>query len=248
MQGIDPKWAFWLGILIFLEEGIGQGTVKLTNVLPDSWIPYVVAWCALLAWAGGAVQTALIGFSNKQQGPLITAPVVPPSVKPLLLVGLALTALLMFGVGSAQAQNKVLKDVISGGAANAPSTSTGTTLPKDLLAALDDKLLPDLKYAKAMADANSNTITSNCWGAWIDIIQNRQAALKNPDGTLMTAPDPHLLSDFERAVELRNALQPDSKFSIACSPVAVMVKQDILGLISKVVAGGAGLSLLGIGL
>jgi len=28
----------------------------------------------------------------------------------------------------------------------------------------------------------------------------------------MTLPDPHLVTDFERMVELRNALQPDSPF------------------------------------
>jgi hypothetical protein len=43
---------------------------------------------------------------------------------------------------------------------------------------------------------------------------------KNADGTTsdMTLPDPHLVTDFERMVELRNALQPDSPFMTACSP------------------------------
>ena len=34
MNGIDPKWVFWLGILVTIETAIGQGTVKLTSLYP----------------------------------------------------------------------------------------------------------------------------------------------------------------------------------------------------------------------
>ena len=48
------------------------------------------------------------------------------------------------------------------------------------------------------------------------MINTQQTAVqtKNADGTTsdMTLPDPHLVTDFERMVELRNALQPDSPF------------------------------------
>jgi hypothetical protein len=57
-------------------------------------------------------------------------------------------------------------------------------------------------------------------------------------------PDPHLVTDFEKLVELRNSLQPESPFMIACSPVASMVKKDILGFIGTVIGGGAGLATL----
>ena len=80
------------------------------------------------------------------------------------------------------------------------------------------------------------------------MINTQQTAVqtKNADGTTsdMTLPDPHLVTDFERMVELRNALQPDSPFMTACSPVANMVKQDVVGFMGKVIAGGAGLATL----
>ena len=56
------------------------------------------------------------------------------------------------------------------------------------------------------------------------MINTQQTAVqtKNADGTTsdMTLPDPHLVTDFDRMVELRNALQPDSPFMTARSPVA----------------------------
>lgn len=246
MNGVNPSWAFWLGIVIFLEQGIGQGTVKLTNVIPEEWIPYVVAWCALLAWAGGAVQTALIGFSNSKQGPLL-APT-SPAAKGIVILALALTALFTIGVSDARAQDAVVKRIISGGAQNVGASPSTAGIPRDLLGALDEKILPDLTYAKAMADATGSAVTSGCYGAWIKIIQSRQQALKGADGQPLALPEAHLITDFERVVELRNALQPTSEFSIACSPVANMVKKDILNFIGVVMGGGASLSLLGIGL
>ena len=124
---------------------------------------------------------------------------------------------------------------------------TGSPI-SDLIGALDVKLLPDLKYAKALADASDSKVTSPCWSAWIDIINVRQKAVTSADGTDMVYPDPSLITNFEKLVEIRNMLQPDSKFNIACSPVASMVKKDIMGLIGIVISGGAGLTALGVGL
>lgn len=167
--------------------------------------------------------------------------------KVLLLAALA-AGLLAFGT-DARAQDAVLKRIVSGNAAAAGSQPASTAgIPKDLLGALDEKILPDLQYAKAMADATGSKVTGNCYGAWISIIQSRQQALKDVNGQVLNAPDPHLISDFERAVELRNALQPTSDFSVACSPVANMIKKDILNFIGLVMGGGASLSLLGVGL
>lgn len=118
----------------------------------------------------------------------------------------------------------------------------------DLIGALDAKLLPDLTYAKALADASGSHVTAPCWQAWIDVITVRQKAVKSADGTEMPYPDPSLITNFEKAVEIRNMLQPDSDFMIKCSPVASMVKKDIRNFIGLVISGGAGLAALGIGL
>lgn len=122
------------------------------------------------------------------------------------------------------------------------------SVASNILGALDDKLLPDLTYAKKLADASGNKITSNCYGAWIDIIQKRKNSVTNPDGTPIDLPQPRLITDFEKAVELRNALQPESEFMIACSPVANMVKQDMVKFIGVILGGGISLTTLGIGL
>lgn len=114
----------------------------------------------------------------------------------------------------------------------------------DIAKALDAKLLPDLQYAKKLADATGSKVTGPCYQAWIDMINTQQNAVKNADGTEMAVPDPHIITSFERIVELRNALQPDSAFNIACSPVASMVKRDIIGFMGIVISGGAGLAAL----
>jgi hypothetical protein len=113
----------------------------------------------------------------------------------------------------------------------------------NLLGALDAKLLPDLQYALKLAEASNSRVTAPCYKAWIEIINTRQAAVKDGDQTT-PLPDPHLVTDFEKLVELRNSLQPESPFMIACSPVASMVKKDILGFIGTVIGGGAGLATL----
>jgi len=115
-------------------------------------------------------------------------------------------------------------------------------LPYDLLQALNVKLLPDLQYALLLAKATGNNITAQCYQAWIDVITVQQTAVQTgTPPTDIPIPDPHIITDFERAVELRNMIQPDSKFMTACSPVANLIKQDVLSFMGKVVGGGAGL-------
>lgn len=122
------------------------------------------------------------------------------------------------------------------------ATSSGPL--EDILGALDAKLLPDLQYALKLANASGSKVTAPCYQAWIDIIQVRQKAVKGDDGQDLPMPDPAIVTKFEKIVELRNSLQPDSDFMIKCSPVASMVKKDIIGFIGIVLSGGAGLATL----
>lgn len=128
------------------------------------------------------------------------------------------------------------------------SQATGTkatgNIINDLIGALDAKLLPDLQYAKMLADSSGSKVTGPCWQAWIDVINTRQKAVKGADGQEVPFPDPSLITNFEKAVEIRNMLQPDSDFMIKCSPVASMVKKDVAGFMGIVLAGGAGLATL----
>ena len=141
-------------------------------------------------------------------------------------------------VDSVQQFNNKLKSDFSA----ATGTKATGDVPFDLLQALDVKLLPDLQYALLLANATGNTITADCYNAWIAIITTQQTAVADKTGTPITIPDPHLVTDFERAVEIRNMLQPQSTFMIKCSPVANMIKQDVIQFMGIVISGGAGLA------
>ena len=92
MKGIDAKWVFYLGILITIEQAIGQGSVSLTNLIPMEWIPYVKSWSAFLALIGTTAMTGMSGYSSRTSGPLVSAPAVPPVVKSALVIFAVLLA------------------------------------------------------------------------------------------------------------------------------------------------------------
>ena len=171
-----------------------------------------------------------------------------------IIVRILLAVLVLsFPVAMAQAQTTlrpppkltgdIVKDIAA--ATGKPSPLTGAAVT-DLQNFLNAKFLPDLQYALKLAQASKNTITADCYQAWIDIITTQQGAVmdnQTPPQTL-PMPDPHVITEFEKLVELRNALQPESPFMIKCSPVASMVKKDIAGFMGLVITGGAGLATL----
>jgi len=67
---VNPKISFWLGIAVSIVVGLGGGTVSLTHIVPDDWIPTVQAWNNLFAFVGTILLTALHGVSSNQSGPL----------------------------------------------------------------------------------------------------------------------------------------------------------------------------------
>jgi hypothetical protein len=168
------------------------------------------------------------------------------------VIGAILVAFAMYAtmpISQAQAQIKtpgqIVRD-IQEKAAGPRATLTGD-VGYDLIKALDAKLLPDLQYALKLATATNSTVTAPCWQAWIDMIQTQQQAVQDTSTTPPTdipTPDPHVITSFERLVELRNSLQPESQFMLKCSPVASMVKLDIAKFMGLVISGGAGIAAL----
>jgi hypothetical protein len=102
------------------------------------------------------------------------------NVKTVALLALLILGTMAFpGDASAQVKPRVNLDPL--GLVQPRDTGGGGTL-NNILGALDDKLLPDLIYAKKLADAAGSNVTAPCWQAWITIIQKRKEAVTNADG------------------------------------------------------------------
>src|SRR6185437_2479372 len=169
-------------------------------------------------------------------GPAANTSISPNGVVKILLIAFVLSAFLAGGSAKAQVRRPALTgnpiaDIKTNFEKTTGVKATGD-VPFDLLKALDKALLPDLQYAQKLAQATGSKVTEPCYRAWIDMIQTQQTAVTDPpvapatEGSPTPEPDPDLVTKFERMVELRNALQPDSPFMTACSPVANMVKMD----------------------
>jgi hypothetical protein len=210
-----------------IYRNLGQKLVPKDSVAIDAGNVHTIA-----NPVGG---TAIIGDNDLNK--TVTAKIVGAILLAFMLASFAWPS-------SALAQ--ITKPRILGAIADKIEGPRVTQAGSDLLAALDEKLLPDLQYALKIALAGNSKVTAPCYQAWIDIIEARQKSVTGPDGQPLPIPNPHVITSFEKAVALRNALQPDSEFMIRCSPVASMVKKDILGFIATVISGGAGLAALGL--
>lgn len=112
---------------------------------------------------------------------------------------------------------------------------------QDLMQAFDTKVEPDLRVALLISQKSGNKLTERCWTAWLAQIDARKAATVDDKGQPVDLPNPHLITDFQKIMDLRNALQPDSEFSQACQPVVNIIRVDITRFIGMVISGGAGL-------
>ena len=77
MPYIDPKIRFWFGIAVTIAIAVSQGTLALTNAVPAELIPYVTAWCGILAFVGSAVLTALNGAATTTSSRIASAAAIP---------------------------------------------------------------------------------------------------------------------------------------------------------------------------
>jgi len=77
MPSVDPVTRFWVGIIVTVAIAISGGTLNLTHAIPQDYIPYVTAWCAIIAFVGSAVLTTLNGLATTNQSRLDSAAAVP---------------------------------------------------------------------------------------------------------------------------------------------------------------------------
>ncbi len=104
----------------------------------------------------------------------------------------------------------------------------------------------DLTYASALAGAantNGSKIRKQCWDAIIALNQQANGSnLKNPDGTPMARPDPHLFTDVETLAETLDNLSPQGQLFTSCAGAAQLAKTGVLQFVNAAVAGAAGLA------
>lgn len=131
MKGIDPKWAMYLGLLVTIEQAIGHGTVSLTNLVPESWAPYITSWCNFLAFVGTAIMTYQAAVSAPLPGPAANTSIAPTAtVVKVLLIAFALSFLVAGGSAMAQVKLKtpgqIVRD-IQNTVAGKPQQATDTS-------------------------------------------------------------------------------------------------------------------------
>lgn len=241
---VDPRVGFWFSIVMAIVSALGICGTQLTTLFGDVMANKILAAIVMLNVINGAINAILHAIPAKAGAPASEFPLGPKAV-PVILLALILGSFAFPSDAMAQAPRLVRPtgNIVQDIAAATGSRTTITGAPvTDIQNFLNAKFLPDLQYALKLATASKNTITADCYQAWIDIINTQQTAVTNPDGSPLAMPDPHVITEFEKLVELRNALQPESPFMVKCSPVASMVKLDIAKFMGVVIAGGAGLA------
>ena len=247
---VGAGWSFWndygRAIVLSQLEVLKAKSLAQASKMRDAGVsPVTVNQIA----AASPTMTAADVTKAITKLPEANQAVVQPAITPVILLAVMLSGLFAFS-GDARAQGIKLKPLTGDVAQDLGIRKLGGgggltgAVVTDMQNFFNAKLLPDLQYSLKLAQASKNDITAVCYQAWIDIITTQQTAVKNADGTDIAMPDPHIITEFEKLVELRNALQPESMFMRSCSPVASMVKKDIAGFIGLVISGGAGLATL----
>lgn len=235
--GIDPKWVFYLGVLVTIQTAIGQGAVPLTNTFPETWIPFIKGWSQFLGFIGTTIMTALSGFSSKQAGPLAKS----------LVLGMALGAALFLFNGSAQAETPMPKP-------RAAATTSVDPLQQlmDQIAAKKVEFVTNVVAAIQEADDDAATLTNPadpgsfrdpiahaCYPAQIKFLQSL------PQVQAIKAPTPYnVIVLFQRKRDLVAQIKQGlpGYLKVGCAALLQDEKTILLqtlGLIGVTVGAGA---------
>lgn len=78
MLTIDPKIAFWFGLVIFIASAIASGgTTFLAGAIPAAIIPPFVKWCLIISTLGNGVMTYIAGSNMTNAGRMANVQQVP---------------------------------------------------------------------------------------------------------------------------------------------------------------------------
>ena len=126
--------------------------------------------------------------------------------------------------------------------------SVAISTPSDIWSQIQSASLADLEYAAALATA-ANTPGSlsraKCWNEWSNLIKAQTGANASVNGMKLEGN----LVPFTRAEQMAqfaDALQTDSPFMQACSPVAQKLKVQVFSLVGLLLKGGLSLSAFGL--
>lgn len=266
LPGINPKYCAYIGLAVLLEQGIGHGTVSLTNLVPEAWAPYITSWCNFLAFVGTTIMTGQAAFSSPAAGPLVDAPPksVTPTVIKILLAAFVLSMFLPMGQAAAQTKR------VAAPAVDAPAPTDKCLIPWDplkLCGTLSGKPEEDMQrivkriqavgrddmnYAILKAKA-ANTLPAGvrlqCLTA---ILAAKDAAegvsIKDANGNVVPRPDPAIVTSIEDIAELVDALSPQGPLMTSCAGAAQLVKTNTLAMVNAIVTGAAGIAALPAGL
>jgi hypothetical protein len=245
-----------ISILVVLELAIAQGTISLTDAIPASWIPVVVAWSKILAVVGSAItgtHNVAALFSPRADGPSLGQ---GAAVKALVMLAVLLASLIFAPPAMAQSR-PVLPPLANpfklpsvapkpAVAKASPAASSAQTL--DPLAWLRQFSTDDVAYALKDAQAQNDLTTIPCW----TFLQTLLGA--NPSASLL--PNQLGLATgiqkiFDDETLLANWLVPNGtldQLNLACDPMINKLKmQGVAGgaaLATAIAAGPAGIPAL----
>lgn len=247
----------WVGILLVQHGVLGNDPSSVTTFVGACMVLLDVGWSLYEKYARNWVLAHLakatgIAPQSNTTGEAVKAATDAAKVAAVIVSAIMVTGMLFSGDASAQQRRTTPPAPPAQPGIQLPfdplhlntqtSGQTGTT-PGGQAFHLTDQLiadvLPDLKYAAALAKASNNKITTPCLQAVLDMVTTWQAPLLGADGQPIPLPDKHLITDMERAAELLNALQPDSPLSLGCAATAQAVQKDVATLVGSILSGGA---------
>jgi len=213
---ISPRLSMWINVIVAIAAAIAGGAINLTDILPAGEAHSVVSWCAFTVAVYGVANGVLHGYSSPQAGPGATTRTLFSALFCVTLVlGLVLSP------SNSEGAETVVKT------AKKPS---GTIL-SDIYTKIQSASLEDLKYADGLALATDDTIAHTCWAAWIAHIEKEQKANNLPP------PEPHLITDVQRLLNMNSALSSSGPLAVACAPLSNKMKTDVFSLLSSVALG-----------
>ena len=267
-SGVDPKWIVVLAWLVGVQKGIGQGAISLTNMVPDGWIPHIIAWNNGLAWLGVGLMGLLAALSSNATGPLISNISLPSidttkAVAKILIAAFVLSVLLAgspaMATPKAKAASPVVCDPLNLLPGCTPAAGSTASSPTDLLQSLMDKvakveptIITNVVNAINEADSDAATLTNPsdptsfrdpishaCYPAQVKFLQSL------PQVQAISSPAPYnLIVLYQRKRDLVTQIKAGlpSYLKVGCAAMLQDEAQifiQTLGMIGVTVGAGA---------